>query len=225
MVLPPVSVAETDRPSARNRVYAYVRDGILRRQIKPGAFLEEELVSAAVGVSRTPVREAFHRLEAERWIDLLPRRGALVRQVTAQELVDVYEVRRVIETHAARRLCNEARAVPALAWDKLREMQADPPPSIEIHVELDQAFHRALVDTLGNDVMTEMYDTLRSRQQRVALSAFGAMPARIRTILDEHEALIAALEAHDAAEAERVLEKHLRPLAEVVAQLNGARDG
>ncbi len=213
------SVVEADRRSARERVYAYVRDGILTRRIKPGAFLEEEQVSAAVGVSRTPVREAFHRLAAERYLDLLPRRGALVRQVTAQELLDVYEVRRVIETHAARRLCAEGKAVPARAWELLREMQAE--PAIDEHVELDQAFHRSLIETLANDVLTEMYDALRSRQQRVALSAFGAMPARIQAILAEHEALLEALTARDSALAERVLERHLRPLAEVMAQLDG----
>ena len=217
----PANPPETDRApiSARERVYAYVRGAILHRQVRPGAFLEEEQVSAAVGVSRTPVREAFHRLEAERWIDLLPRRGALVRQVTAQELVDVYEARRVIETHAARRLCAERRAVPRAAWELLQAMRTDPAPEIGDHVELDQAFHRALVATLGNDVMIEMYDGLRSRQQRVALSAFGADPSRLLTILDEHATLLDALAAHDDAMAERILERHLRPLAEIMDRL------
>ena len=211
-----------DRSPARDRVYAHVRDGILHRQIKGGAFLQEEQVSAAVGVSRTPVREAFHRLAAERWIDLLPRRGALVRQVTAQELVDVYEARRVIETHAAAGLCRERRPVPKRAWELLRAMQADPAPDIAAHVELDQAFHRCLVGTLDNEVMIEMYDGLRSRQQRVALSAFGADPRRLGTILAEHEALLTALATGDAAAAAAVLERHLRPLAEITERLGGA---
>lgn len=211
--------SEVDRPQARERVYAFVRDGLLRGDFRPGAFLEEEHVSAAVGVSRTPVREAFHRLAAERWIDLLPRRGALIRQVTAQELVDVYEVRRVVETHAARRLCQERRAVPAVARELLEAMREEPGPEIGAHVQLDQAFHRSLVGTLGNEVMIEMYDGLRARQQRVALSAFGADPSRLATILQEHAALLEALDAHNAAAAERVLERHLQPIADVLSRL------
>lgn len=210
---------EPARAQARERVYDHVRDAILRHEAAPGTFLEEEHVSAAVGVSRTPVREAFHRLAAEGWIDLLPRRGARIRQVTAQELVDVYEVRRVIEAHVARRLCHQRRPVPQAAWDLLGQMQEAPTMQIAAHVELDQAFHRALVATAGNEVLLEMYDGLRSRQQRVALSAFGADPTRLRIILDEHKALLGALAAHDAPAFERVLEGHLRPLAEVMARL------
>lgn len=212
---------ELDVGSARDRAYAFVRDGILRRTIKAGTFLEEEQVSTAVGVSRTPVREAFHRLAAERWLDLVPRRGALVRQVTAQELVDVYEARRVIEGHAIRSLCSARRGVPALSYALLDAMDADAASAIEEHVTLDQQFHRSLVATRGNVVLTEIYDGLRARQQLVALSAFAADPSRLQTILDEHRALLAAIAEHDSAAAETVLIAHLRPLAEVLARLGG----
>ena len=207
--------------SARDRAYVYIRDGILRRTIKAGAFLEEEHVSTAIGVSRTPVREAFHRLAAERWLELVPRRGALVRQVTAQELVDVYEARRVIEGHAVRLLCAARRDVPALSRTVLEAMSADGADSIEQHVTLDQQFHRSIVATLGNVVMIEMYDGLRARQQLVALSAFAADPSRLQTILDEHRALLEAVARHDVATAEAVLLLHLRPLAEIMARLSG----
>lgn len=208
------------RPQARERVYAYVRDGLLRGDFRPGAFLEEEQVSAAVGVSRTPVREAFHRLAAERWIDLLPRRGALIRPVTAQELLDVYEARRVIETHAARQLCRDRRPVPAAARNLIAAMRGAEAEAIGVHVTLDHAFHRCLVGTLHNEVMVEMYDGLRARQQRVALSAFGADPSRLDIILGEHQSLLDAIDQRDGDEAERVLERHLRPVAEVMSRLD-----
>ena len=62
-------------PTARAKAYAYVLDHIIRGDFRGGDFIEEEWVSSAAGVSRTPVREAFHRLESERFIELLPRRG------------------------------------------------------------------------------------------------------------------------------------------------------
>lgn len=205
--------------SAGERAYAFVRDGILRGTFKVGGFLEEEQVSSAIGVSRTPVREAFHRLAAEHWLALVPRRGAMVRQVTARELVDVYEVRRVIEGHAIRQLCGAKRGVPAESYALMEAMCAEGAETIEAQVRLDQQFHRSLVATLHNVVLIEMYDGLRARQQLVALSALGADPGRLETILDEHRALLDAVSRHDIAAAEAILLVHLQPLAEIMARL------
>lgn len=210
---------DRDPASARDRAYAFVRDGILRRTIKVGAFLEEEQVSTAIGVSRTPVREAFHRLAAERWLELVPRRGAMVRQVTAQELVEVYEVRRLLEGHAVRQLCLSRQGVPALSGALLDAMCANGAETIEQHVSLDQQFHRSLVATLGNAVLIEMYDSLRARQQQVALCAFAADPGRLQTILDEHRLLLGALSRFDLTEAEAILSVHLQPLAGILSSL------
>ena len=206
---------------ARERVYSYVRDQILRGHAPGGSFLEEEQVSTAVGVSRTPVREAFHRLEAERFIDLLPRRGAMVRQVTVQELINVYETRVVIETHAARRLCQGRIPVPEEMAVLLAEMRRLPATDLLGHVELNGAFHRALVSAAGNEVLTELYDSLRSRQQRVAMTSVATEPGRRQTILDEHGELLDALGSHDAEAAAAVLARHLRPVFEVVSRLPG----
>ena len=220
IVAPKIIGGERDGGSARDRAYAFVRQGILQRRFKSGAFLEEELVSTAVGVSRTPVREAFHRLAAERWLELVPRRGALVRQVTAQELLDVYEARRVLESHAVRQLCGRRLGVPASSRVVLEEMAGYGADSIEEHVRLDHQFHRGLVATLGNTVLIEMYDGLRARQQLVAVSAFGADPSRLQTILNEHAALLDAVAGHDGAAAEAVLSTHLRPISEIIARLD-----
>ena len=90
---------------ARDRVYVWLRDEIIRGSIEGGRFLDELWVSGTMGVSRTPVREAFHRLAAEKFITLLPRKGAQVRTVTARELEEVYQSRQLIEGHAVTVLC------------------------------------------------------------------------------------------------------------------------
>jgi DNA-binding GntR family transcriptional regulator len=203
----------------RDRVYAYVRDRILSEEYRSGSFLEEEQVSEAVGVSRTPVREAFHRLAAERFIELLPRRGALVRGVTVQELIDMYETRRVLETYAARRVCAEALAVPDVMDTLLDEMrQISAKESLRI-AELNRQFHRAMVGALGNEVLTDSYDSLKSRQQRVAISAIKANPARLPLIHIEHTELVTALKHGDGDRAAAILDAHLRPVLEVVTHL------
>jgi DNA-binding GntR family transcriptional regulator len=210
---------ETREPTARERAYEHVRAAILRGDYAPGAFVEEETVCKAAGVSRTPVREAFHKLEAERFLDLLPRRGARVRQVTAQELLDLYEARRVIEGFAIDRVCAGEHPAPEELARISAAMRAVAPGALLRHAELDRQFHRTLVGAARNAVMIELYDGLRARQQHVALAALGADPSRVRIILDEHDRLVEALSARDARRARRVLDAHLRPIGHVIAKL------
>lgn len=219
-MVPPASAKTEEQQSARERVYLYVREQILRGKFPGGSFIEEEQISALVGVSRTPVREAFHRLQAERFIDLLPRRGARVRQVTAQELVQLYETRRMIEGYAASRICLDGIAVPARMAELLAQMgEAGNGADLFTHVELNRLFHRAMVAALGNDVLTELYDSLSSRQQLVAMTALGTDPARLDVIAAEHAELIEALQARDGARARDVLDRHLQPVFTIVSRL------
>ncbi|MFJ4100407.1 GntR family transcriptional regulator [Amycolatopsis japonica] len=205
---------------ARERVYTWLRDGIISGELEGGRFLDEMWVSGVVGVSRTPVREAFHRLAAERFISLLPRKGAQVRTVTARELEEVYQSRRLIEGHAIATLCANRAGAPAELPELIAAMASSGAERDWFAVSgFDRRFHRAIVNAAGNTVLTELYDTLRSRQQRVTVRALEARPERLTVINEEHRALVAALNDHDAKEASRLLEEHLRPVSEVMSVL------
>ncbi|ANN18117.1 GntR family transcriptional regulator [Amycolatopsis orientalis] len=205
---------------ARERVYTWLRDGIISGELEGGRFLDEMWVSGVVGVSRTPVREAFHRLAAERFISLLPRKGAQVRTVTARELEEVYQSRRLIEGHAIAALCANRAGAPAELPELIEAMVRAGAEHDWFAVSgFDRRFHRAIVNAAGNSVLTELYDTLRSRQQRVTVRALEARPERLTVINAEHRELVAALNDHDAKEASRLLEEHLRPVSEVMSVL------
>src|SRR5947199_10651554 len=90
-------------PSATTRVYQHLKQAILERIHAEGALLSEAEIAAAVGVSRTPVREALLRLESEGLVTLYPKRGVLVLPVSAREIEDVIDARRLVEVHAAGR--------------------------------------------------------------------------------------------------------------------------
>ncbi|MFI9454161.1 GntR family transcriptional regulator [Amycolatopsis sp. NPDC052450] len=205
---------------ARERVYTWLRDGIISGELEGGRFLDEVWVSGVVGVSRTPVREAFHRLAAERFISLLPRKGAQVRTVTARELEEVYQSRRLIEGHAIAALCANRAGAPAELPELIEAMASAGAERDWFAVSgFDRRFHRAIVNAAGNTVLAELYDTLRSRQQRVTVRALEARPERLTVINEEHRALVAALDDHDVKEASRLLEEHLRPVSEVMSVL------
>ncbi len=215
------TVSDADSPrSARDRVYEWVRDEIIRGALPGGRFLDEVWVSELVGTSRTPVREAFHRLNSERFIDLLPRRGAQVRNVTARELEEVYAARRLIEGHAARALCQAGAGAPA-DLDGLAEAMevAGREQDWFTVARLDRDFHRAIVGAHGNTVLAELYDALRSRQQRVAVRALQIRPQRVPEIDAQHRAIIAALAANDEDRAAALLDEHLRPIQEIISAL------
>lgn len=217
----PVGGLDEDGRPARERVYLHVREQILRGRFPGGSFIEEGQIARATSVSRTPVREALHRLEAERFIDLLPRRGAQVRQVTAQELTDLYETRRMIEGYALARICRERLAVPPRMGEILAQMDAIPDSDHFGRVELNREFHFSMVAVLENEVLSELYQSLGSRQQRVAMRALAVDPGRIARIRIEHHDLLDALAAHDETRARAVLEAHLRPVMGVVSRLPG----
>ncbi|MEV6909338.1 GntR family transcriptional regulator [Amycolatopsis sp. NPDC051071] len=215
-----MSVTAEGGGPARERVYTWLRDGIISGELEGGRFLDEMWVSGVVGVSRTPVREAFHRLAAERFISLLPRKGAQVRTVTARELEEVYQSRRLIEGHAIAMLCANHAGAPTELPELIDGMVRAGAERDWFGVSgFDRRFHRAIVNAAGNSVLTELYDTLRSRQQRVTVRALEARPERLTVINDEHRELVAALDKHDAKEASRLLEQHLRPVSEVMSAL------
>ncbi|MFH1804207.1 MAG: GntR family transcriptional regulator [Pseudomonadota bacterium] len=212
--------AQTDKRPAKELVYDYVRAKVLNGELRGGDFIEEKIVSEAVGVSRTPVREALHRLQNDHYVTLTPRRGAVVRQITAQELVEVYESRRLIEIHAAERICQERLPVPAILRSLYEKMCVTSKSHDFVQrAEYDQAFHRNIVATINNAVLVELYDSLQVRQQRVAIAAMRVQPSRAETIDREHKDLIEALENFDAKAAIDIISKHLRPVLDVVSRL------
>ena len=104
----------TIRLSAADRVFEHVREGILTRRYADNDLLAEGQIALETGVSRTPVREALLRLESQGMIRLLPKRGALVLPVTAQEWRDVIATRLLVEAHCTRSVITSGRG-PAVA--------------------------------------------------------------------------------------------------------------
>lgn len=216
---------EVARLPASQRAYAYIRSRILSGELASDSFVEEEHISALIGVSRTPVREAFSRLQAEHLIELVPRRGARVRGVTLREMVEFYEVRRMMEGHVAGQLCRARAGAPPAMRRVLEEMRALLPAPDARYLVLDAALHEALVAASGNQVLIDMYAGLATRQRRVALISLKIEPKRPALIHDQHEALVAVLDAHDEAAALKVLEVHLRPIDAVVSFYTRALGG
>ncbi|MFE5892181.1 GntR family transcriptional regulator [Streptomyces sp. NPDC002285] len=208
--MPSAPPAPLKQPPAADRVYTHVKQGVLDRRYEGGTLLTEGELAEAVGVSRTPVREALLRLEVEGLIKLYPKKGALVLPVSAQEIKDVVETRMLVEEHAARKA---VPAPPALI-ERLEELLARQKAQAAAGdlagaAVTDRCFHVEIVRSGGNEILSRLYDQLRDRQLRMGVAVLHSHPDRIAKTLVEHEEILQALRAGDAEEAVGLVHRHI----------------
>ncbi|MEV1147360.1 GntR family transcriptional regulator [Micromonospora sp. NPDC049799] len=185
-------------PSAAERAYRHLKRAILEQVHPGGSLVSEGEIAEATGVSRTPVREALLRLEAEGLVKLYPKRGALIRPVSAREITDVIEARRLVELHAAERVWPHRAALRVELAARLAEMRAaHAAGDLTALMAADRAFHVTVVETAGNEILAELYHRLRDRQLRMGEATFRLSPGWAEVALAEHAAQLAALDADD----------------------------
>lgn len=206
----------TVRESASQRVYDWVRGRLLDGTYPGGTLLSEGEVASGVGVSRTPVREAFLQLEAEGMLALYPKRGALVLSVSTAELRDVLAARLLLEPWAAAQVANQPHR-SAVAGD-LRRLTEEATHAIargkEVKFqEADRAFHQRMLKAAGNDVLAAFYTTLRDRQIRGGALALRQDPARAGTAMAQHHDIIDAIDNGDPEAAAGAVTSHINDTA------------
>lgn len=205
-----MSTADEHRAApAADRAYAATKERILDGRYPGGALISEGEVATLVGLSRTPVREAFLRLEAEGLLRLYPKRGALVVPVSAAEVEDVIETRLLVERFAIEKIGRAPAALVAQLEVEIAEQERlAEAGDARGFVEADRRFHRLLVAATGNEILVALHDSLRDRQRRMGVVALSADGDRIGEIREEHRAIAAAVAAGDPAAGE-LLAAHL----------------
>jgi DNA-binding GntR family transcriptional regulator len=209
----------TRNGTATDRAYTFTKGRVLDSTYAGGELLSEGEVAAALGVSRTPVREAFLRLESEGLLRLYPKRGALVVPVSAQEIEAVMETRELVESHALGKLLASG-AAPHIASELedaiARQEALAAGGDIDGFVAVDREFHTTFVTAAGNPIITGLYESLRDRQQRMVVTSLLRDARRTDSILVEHRALAAAIGAGEVERAQTILAGHLRGTLELL---------
>ncbi len=198
---------------AAERVYAYVKAAILDRTYPGGELLTEGELATAVGVSRTPVREALLRLEESGLVKLYPKKGALVLPVLPKEIDDVLEARELIESNAAAKVWPRRKQLIESLTQRVEEMRTHRRSGdAKTFLEADRAFHEAIVGAAGNEILAKLYNSLRDRQVRMGVPGIEVQPARMDKSIAAHQEMIDALGGNSV--------KRFRDL--VVAHINEA---
>jgi DNA-binding GntR family transcriptional regulator len=197
--------------AAADTAYAFAKERILDGRLPGGELISEGEIAAGVGLSRTPVREAFLRLESEGLLRLYPKRGALVVPVSAAEVRHVMETRLLVERFCVERALPASAALQtALGESLLEQDRLVVERRAAAFVEADREFHRLFVAAADNPILLALHDSLRDRQSRMGLAAIARDGARARSIVAEHRDLVAAVLDDDAARALGVLTHHLQ---------------
>jgi len=193
------------------RVHDRLREQILSGALEPGAELTEVALSEQLGVSRGPIREALGRLASQGLVTVRPRRGAVVRSLSKEEFIELYQVREALEMMAVK------LAVPRLSAEDIEGLQG----LIETmarHAERDEvaeffdanmAFHGRLLEASGNGKLLELYGQLLGQLGRYRLRSL-TLRGNLQRSVAEHAAILRAAKRGDAERAAQLMSEHIR---------------
>ncbi|AXG14269.1 GntR family transcriptional regulator [Intrasporangium calvum] len=215
----PLSRFLVDLPSrgrATEVVTDALREAIITGHLPPGTWLREDEIARELSVSRTPVREALRRLADDGLAEKHAHQGTIVAGVSFEDVLALYAVREPLEGTVARFAA--ARRTDELVA-ALREAQADMAEAAAQHdpdgmVEFNRQFHRILSDATGNVYLRRFMLQIENAIRRLPSTTYSS-PKRQQTVLSEHEAIIAAVDAGDPDLAAVAASLHMRNAREV----------
>jgi DNA-binding GntR family transcriptional regulator len=213
----------SDRASLSKVASEKIRGQILDGKLKPGERLVEDRLSAELGVSRVPVREALLSLSMEGLVRLEPNRGATVASITPELVAELVEVRTLLESLNARLAAGRHDPkIVALLQDTLRRgNEAAQSGTPEQLARLNGEFHERLAEASRNSVLSDIMRSLRERTS-LAFSANGR--DRAREDWKEHAGILAAVIDGDAEMAALLAARHVQNAAAAFARANAAPD-
>ena len=191
------------------RVSKEIEETILSGQFKPRERLIEMDLISQFGVSRTVIREALKRLEAKGLIRTTPYRGAVVADLTIEEIEEIYFVRAELEKIAARLVIKHITPKEVQHLKRLsREVERHLREKTHQMIEVDSEFHRMIFKACRNRYLYDMIDFLRTKAHIVRFNAWS-LPHRIEESISEHSQMIRAIEKRDLKGLERLVVQHL----------------
>ena len=212
----PVAATPLPRTTVRETALRTLRDMIVGGRFPVGQALRQDELAAQLGISRTPLREAFQTLATEGLVRLDPHRGAVVTKPSVQQLLDTYEIREALEVVAGRTaaLLSTREHADRVARI-LGAMTADVPP--DQWAELNGRFHAEIYSVVPNTQLLNLIDMVRNRAELYVRILARQERRVVRDADDTHEQMLAALRRNDADAMENLIRSHLRATIATVA--------
>ena len=196
----------------RDVVFNTLRDAILTGKLVPGERLMENQLAEKLGVSRTPVREALRMLELENLVELVPRKGAQVLDMSEKDIVNILEVRSALEGLATSVACTKMTKEDL---QQLKNLEVDfekavAENDVEHFVDIDEDFHDLIFAATENDKLINIFRNLRIQLYRYRMAQAKNNETSMSTIVAHHRSIIRAIENHDSEEGASIAQGHIK---------------
>ncbi len=200
-----------DHPKLSEVVYTTIKKKLINQSewITSGVKLQENQLAHELGVSRTPVREAMHRLEKDGLIQIIPRRGAFVRTVSSKDVREIFDIRGALESLAVR---SSLSSLDKKKLSKMRTLFKECEELVQkgdlsFFIQLDEEFHDFLIRSGKNERSIQMIENLNNQIRLARFKSFS-VPGRAGKAFDEHKRIIDVMLTGDKNKAETLILEH-----------------
>lgn len=203
-----------------------LRQRIFAHELTPGTWIDEQKLAEEYGISRTPLREALKVLASEGLVELKPRRGCYVTEISRQDLDDIFPLMAMLEGRCAAEAVDRAKAADIKTLKVIHERleSAARDGRIDAFFEANQEFHRKIQELSGNRWLLSVIQDLRKVLKLSRLHSLS-LEGRLQQSLDEHRQIMAALESGEAGRAEKLMQEHLLSGREALARMHDSTPG
>jgi len=216
--------AESRGQSLSHRAYELIKERILSMELRPGQFLNEAALCELIGIGRMPVHQATHRLQTEGLIEVIPRKGLVIRMDSLHDILELLEARITIEPNvaalAAERISKEQCVELEQMLKQSRSLLGQ--DKRQAYGVIDRAFHGLVIEAASNQVLADALRPLHERSDlfwRLTIMPEEALEVTQR----EHEAVLHAILKHDAESARDAMRAHLLSLHNRILKAADAR--
>lgn len=199
----------SERVSQGDAAYRAVLEAIRSGEYKPGDRLRETEIADRVGLSRTPTREALRKLESDGIVEHKPRVGSVVRQLQHTEVVELYEMRLVLERTASELAAKHALDAEIDELDDINARIADAVSTPTLAASLNQQFHQTLYQAARNRFLVEATRSMNNALMLLGPTTLGD-EARVKDVCHQHSLIVDAIRASDEEAAGAAAEAHLQ---------------
>lgn len=187
-----------------------LKESIVKGKLKPGQRLKIEEISTQYGASNTPVREAFHYLASQGFVENIPRKKVIVKEITLKNIEDIYAIHTVLEGFAAKLAAQyyKEKDLKKLEDVYSRMEQCFQDGDLAKYIKVDKEFHGSFIHCSENLVLVPMAENLSSRIERFRFMTLR-FPERAKESLNEHKRILSAFRNREPETAEKEVKNHM----------------
>lgn len=204
---------QSEKTSVGEYVYALMKHNIVRMKLEPGKRISENEVSELLGVSRTPVREAFIKLSREGLLYVLPQRGTYVSQIDMTQVEEARFIREVLESAVLKLVTQgiDETWLKQLEQNLEEQRRWTENDDFTTYMELDEKFHQIIFESVHKQRTWEVIEQVNTQYRRVRVLSYS-FNNMIRSLIDQHTDLLEAIRGRDEARAQEIIAIHTRKL-------------